>query len=618
MTYAPNEIAGFKALPGRRTGFSARLFSRALPAVLLFTAISAYPQAQAATAVRFSGAVSGLVTDAAGKPQSGAAVALFNQQEILLGRVYTDLSGGFSFGDLLPDTYSLKVSLASFVPASRDRVQVQSGMRSLLQVSLSKMFSTIQVVSVVPAPGGLMSDDWKWTLRSDPSVRPVLRYLPGEMARLPRIENGTGVFHDSTGMVRISASQGLQADAASEEADLGTQFAFATSFYEGNRVRVSGDVGFAPATGIPGAAIRTTYTRNIAGDSPTVSLMVRQMNLPSRVGQSLFGAGDGSVPALRSVTVSANDQAKISDSLTLRYGSEMDNISFIERLQYFSPWAMLTWAAPRGHLDLVFTSGNARPGLQSQTEGLQGELDALSTAPRLSEKDGHIKVQRGDDYEVAYSVDAGSMEYRVSGHRQYVSNATLMVANPGENLLNGDLLPSLFTSTASFNAGNLSSYGYEISATRRLGSQYHVTASYGTLGVVAPGRGLTGGPAVTDADSLRRSISVENRRAVTLLASGAIRHTGTRFVASYQYSDLAGAAPLVSFSTQPDRAEPGLNFAIHQPIPVGLGMPWRMEATADIRNLLAQGYLPLTVADGQSMLIVSNPRVFRGGLAFVF
>ena len=44
----------------------------------------------------------------------------------------------------------------------------------------------------------------------------------------------------------------------------------------------------------------------------------------------------------------------------------------------------------------------------------------------------------------------------------------------------------------------------------------------------------------------------------------------------------------------------------------------RIEATADIRNILAQGYLPLTTADGQRILLVQNPRSVRGGLSFTF
>jgi hypothetical protein len=46
-------------------------------------------------------------------------------------------------------------------------------------------------------------------------------------------------------------------------------------------------------------------------------------------------------------------------------------------------------------------------------------------------------------------------------------------------------------------------------------------------------------------------------------------------------------------------------------------MPWRMEATADLRNLLAQGYLPLGGPLSRSVL-TNSPRSLRGGLNFIF
>ena len=47
-------------------------------------------------------------------------------------------------------------------------------------------------------------------------------------------------------------------------------------------------------------------------------------------------------------------------------------------------------------------------------------------------------------------------------------------------------------------------------------------------------------------------------------------------------------------------------------------LPWRMEATADLRNMLAQGYASLNTATGQKILLVETPRSFRGGLSFIF
>jgi hypothetical protein len=610
--------------PARRNRIGSVVFGFAVVSVALAASVPAL----AATQVRFSGAVSGLVTDSAGMPQPGASVSLFNQQSHLLQRAYTDLTGNFSFGDLLPDLYAVQVSLASFIPATRDRVQVKPGMRSLLEVSLSRMFSSIQIVSIIPAPGGLMSDDWKWTLRADSSLRPVLRILPADPAK-PASNSGGGnaagtrvaVFHNSSALVRISASDGAQAQASTGEADLGTQFAFATSVYAGNLVQVSGNLGYVAASGTPAAAIRTTFSRQIAGDTPTVSVTMREMNMPMRVGQAFIGSpADSSQPALRSLSISLSDRARLSDALTVEYGSELDSISFIDKLQYFSPWARLNYSLPRGRLDLVFTSGNARPGLASGVpfssdtkDSLQNELAAVALLPRLSQRDGHVRVQRGDDYEVGYSDSIGATEIRVSGYHQYVANATLTIANPEGDLFNGDLLPSMFTSSALFNVGTVSTTGYTVSATRNLGQNYKVTAAYGLLGVMTPPADAD----VKDADSLRRMIRTDQRRAFTLRASGTIRRTGTSFVGSYQFADLNATVPIPSYSTQPDRSDPGLNFAFRQPVPFIPGMG-RMEATAEIRNLLAQGYLPLSMSNGRQMLIVNTPRVLRGGLAFVF
>ena len=608
------------------------VLGRMAPVTALLTlAIVPFGCLQAATPVRFAGAVSGLVLNSTGTPQPGASVSLFNQQDRLLQKAYTDLTGNFSFGDLLPDLYSVRVSLASFVPASRDHVQVRPGMRSLLEVSLSKMFSSIQVVSTVPAPGGLMSEDWKWTLRTDSSQRPILRLLPASATAIPAVSvSGSGAnqtavgarnaaFHDSSALVRISASDSALADASGGETDLGTQFAFATSLYSNNRVRVSGDLGYVPLTGQPAAAIRTTYSRDIAGGAPSISITMRQMNMPTRVGQGLMGGpgGDSPLPTLRALSISLRDKARLTDSLTLEYGSELDTITFLDRLQYFSPWAKLSYSLPRGRLDMVFTSGNARPGLDSRdpNDALQNELAALTLLPRLSEMNGHVKVQRGDDYEIGYSDVLAGIEYRVSGYHQYVANTTLTIANPDSSLFSGDLLPSMFASSALFDAGNISSTGYSVSATRSLTQNYKVTVAYGTIGVMTPG---TGAAIFPDAESLRQAITTANRRALTFRSTGTVKHIGTRYVVSYQQADLKSAVPMASFSTQPDRTDPGLNFAIRQPIPflpAGLG---HVEATAEVRNILAQGYLPLSLSDGRQLLVVNAPRVFRGGLAFGF
>ena len=70
--------------------------------------------------------------------------------------------------------------------------------------------------------------------------------------------------------------------------------------------------------------------------------------------------------------------------------------------------------------------------------------------------------------------------------------------------------------------------------------------------------------------------------------------------------------------TQTTYISPGLNVYLKQPLPSFLGLPGHFELTADLRNLLAQGYLPMNAGSGQKMLIVQSPRALRGGINFIF
>src|SRR3954468_16480325 len=70
----------------------------------------------ASSPLRLVGELSGLVTDVAGRPQPGAMVILLNKQEQALQRITTDSGGSFSFDELIPDLYSIRVTMGAFLP----------------------------------------------------------------------------------------------------------------------------------------------------------------------------------------------------------------------------------------------------------------------------------------------------------------------------------------------------------------------------------------------------------------------------------------------------------------------------------------------------------------------
>ena len=109
------------------------------------------------------------------------------------------------------------------------------------------------------------------------------------------------------------------------------------------------------------------------------------------------------------------------------------------------------------------------------------------------------------------------------------------------------------------------------------------------------------------------------QQAATMRIAATVPVSGTELIGSYQWTDDRRAVmPGWLYSTQSMRPLPGLNLYVRQPLPGLSALPWRVEATADLRNLLAQGYLPLTSASGQPIVLVQMPRSFRGGLSFIF
>lgn len=575
----------------------------------------------AASPVKLAGAITGIVSNSTGIPQMGATVVLFNRQDRPVQKLQTDDHGQFHFAGLFPDFYSVRVSLATFFPAFKRDILVQPGMRSVLNVSLNTLFSTIQLsYPVTIDSGSLMSDEWKWVLRGASSTRPVLR-LVGEprLANVPDQNEHNSIFSETRGLLRVSAGDGSLVSNVNSQADMGTAFALATSLYGNNLLQVSGNLGYGSQTGVPAAAFRTSYSRSFAGGNPEVSVTMRQLFLPARLGAAMTG-NDAALPMLRTMSAGLDDRKQVADNVTVQYGFTMDSVSFLDHLNYFSPYSRLTWSMPDGgSIEVAYSSGNARPDLSAMNADgadLQHDLNTLGAFPRISLRDAKPQIQRGEEYEAAYSRKAGSRTYRVSAYYEMVRNATLSMVAPDGTFTGGDVLPDLFTGNSIFNLGDLHNSGYGASVTQNLGEHVSATLTYGSEGALTVQNHelVSNNP-----DELRAMIRAGRKRAATAQLMATVPHSGTHLIASYQWAnDQRWVMSGNLYSTQSNRPLPGLNVYVRQPLPHFAGMPWRMEATADLRNMLAQGYIPLGMTAGQRILLVDTPRSFRGGLSFIF
>jgi hypothetical protein len=250
----------------------------------------------------------------------------------------------------------------------------------------------------------------------------------------------------------------------------------------------------------------------------------------------------------------------------------------------------------------------------STGEQLLSTVNTLARLPQLSERNGRLELQRSQNYELGYARTSASRTFAVSAFHEDVSNGRVNVAGAISALDSGDLLSDGTSMTSSYNVGHYNRNGYLASVDQRVTESLDLAVAYGRIGgFTADANGFAESGAIQES-----FLNLKNHNFATANLQIRAPVSGTRISANYGWFDSGAVIPRHVFTTQNVYAEPGLNMMIRQPLPSLLGMPGRLEITADVHNLLAQGYLPVYAGDGRKLLIVQSPRAIRGGLNFIF
>ncbi len=609
------------------SGFARTRFASVLIAGLL--AASAGSSA-ADLSLPVTGNLLGSVQDRSGTPQMGATVLLFNKYERLIAKTLTTADGRFAFAELPADLYSVRVSLASFLPASRDRIAVKAGLDSLLQIHLATLFSSVELTYALPS--GAMSDDWRWVLRSSPATRPITRLL-GDDSKSASAVLHSRVFSGTHAMLSVSGGDGGLIDSDSAQASLGTGFALATNIMGKNQLQLAGDFGQNAGFGPAAMGLCAIYSRNQDGgfgEPPEVTFTLSQIGL---AGGQLPGQNPapgsgiaGSLPPVRTMSLSIYEVADVSDNLHVEYGMTGESVDYLQHTTRVSPFARATVdLGALGDLIAAYSDGGrpdelaAHQRLQSAVDGgtpddLIGTVNTLARLPQLSERNGRLELQRTQNLELGYAKTASSRTYAFSAFHEDVSNGRINVAGSMSLLDSGDLLSDGTSMTSTYNVGHYNRDGYLASINQRVTPSLDMAIAYGRMGgFTADGNGFA-----TAAVGAQKFLDLKNHNLATANLRFRAPVAGTQITTNYGWFDSSSVIPRHVFTTQNLYTQPGLNIMVRQPLPSLFGMPGRLELTADLRNLLAQGYLPLYAQDGRRLLIVQSPRAIRGGLNFIF
>jgi hypothetical protein len=592
-------------------------------ALALLSGLVVAPVGRGGSVATLSGQLLGEVQNNSGVAQMGANVFLYNRYDQLIRQGLTDGTGKFIFDGLVPDVYSIRVVLASFLPAVRRNIAVAPGSESLLKINLANVLSTVELVPASASQGTLMTDDWKWVLRSSHATRPVLRLMPAPSSSKP--QSTLASFTETTGVVRVSGGDGGSVSRSTAQ-DLGTAFAVATVVNGSAHVHLSGNLGYMANSGMPAAGFRATYSHERNGIStPQIGLTAQQVYFPG-----LGPAGDNSPtsaqtgPVMRTATLSFVDkiESPVVEGLSLEYGGHLQSVSFEQRVNYLSPFARATYdLGANGLVRVAFSSGTEptelmvqglqQPGVQaseaSDVSALNQDLAALAMLPRVSHRNGQMRLQRNETWEAGYQLVRGSRKYSVSAYVEDVADAAYLVSGPIDMLPSGNLLPDYGSNNYVLNVGGFWRSGYTAAITQSFGDRLDFTAAAGR-----------GGALVAVTPDASHPVHQAQRMWLSARAAGTIPITGTRIAVGYGWTDFRALFPVHVSLTDTINQEEGVNVSIRQPLPRLPGLRGRLEATVEIQNALAQGYLPICNSEAGKTVLTNAPRALRGGLSFLF
>jgi Carboxypeptidase regulatory-like domain len=540
-----------------------------------------------------SGSISGYVRSAAGVPQMGAMVEVLGSAAHNL-KVFTDENGFYSAAGLLPGVYSIKAYSPSFLPALRERVGLRPGTSVIVNLKLSGLFEAIQMP---PLRGPADDDDWKWVLRSA-SNRPILRMLEdGSLAPAPSVEEG-GEKHDVKGTLSFVA--GSPSGGFGSSSDMNTGFSVERSVFSSGTIGLQGNVGY--NGGSPNTVLRATYSHALAnGSKPQMAFTMRRLAAPGI---------NGNGTALQAMALAVSDGFTMGDILELRFGSELQTIQFLGRVTAFRPF---------GSADLHLSPNTVVEYRYATSQSDHRTEMGFDTAPAdLSESGPHVSmagfapaVERSYHHEVSLSHRMGNTNLQIAMYSDRVSDPALTGVGDvsGEG---GEVLPDFYSGTFTYQGKDLDAKGMRIVLQRKLASDLTATLDYGYGGVLDLSKSDV---ALQDA---RRDSFVRNRHTASAKLSGTLPGLKTQWITSYRWISGQALTPVDMFNESAGQSDPYLNIILRQPIPGTGFLPGHMDAVVDVRNLLAQGYVPVMGQDGRTVYLVQSDRTVRGGVAFTF
>jgi hypothetical protein len=396
----------------------------------------------------------------------------------------------------------------------------------------------------------------------------------------------------------LSFLAGSPSEGFGGDSDMSTGFSMEKSIFSSSTIGLRGNVGYGTST--PSSVLRASFRHKMDnGSEPLFAVTMR--NLP---------APDITLHSFQALALTTADTFNLGDVVEVKFGSELQTIQFMGRVTTFRPFGTIDLhLSPNTVLEYGYATTEPDSRMDKGFDSAAEEVN--ESGPRVSMTGYSATVEHAHHHELSLSHRAGRTNLQVAAYSDRVSDPAL--TGVGEFTTdNGNALPDLYSGTFTYQGNDFHTQGLRFVVQRKLTSDITGTLDFdygGVLDLASPNATL---------ESVSESSLVRNRHSMAGKMTGVVPKSRTHWMASYRWVNGQALTPVDLFTASAGQADPYLNLFFRQPIPGNRFFPGHLEAIVDLRNLLAQGYVPVLGHDGHTVYLVQSARAVRGGVAFTF
>ena len=568
--------------------------------MLTLTCCSIGANTSVAQAKAAAGKLSGIVRDTTGTPQMGATVEIVPEAAIKAASLglLTNMQGIFQGERIAPGLYTVRVTLAGFLPTIQQHVRISAHVTTVVRVELESMFASLDQLRRQPSTASVESDDWKWVLRSASITRPVLQWADGGSAIATNASSDANTVGPRA---RLDFTDGARrpGSASNLPSAPGTAFGYDLDLGGVSRLLLAGQVNY--QNEIAGGGIATVWLpTGSLGAGPHSALVLRESKL----------GPDG--PTFRGVRMEQGGALPLGDRALLRYGAEYVLVGMVKSATSLRPHLELDTRvtdAWQGALIFAEEPGAANP-LDSDEREIGSELAAalneFDSFPTLLWRGGRPVLEGGWHEEIAAERKLGS-----HGNLQVAAfhddNRHVAVFGRGSDLPAADYFQDYFSNGFAYDGGSSGNWGMRLAVREKISDNLEVTAIYAYAGALSPTDILNASTRDMLRDTMHNSVGGS--------VSTKLPRLHTKLNAGYKWVGGEAVSRLDAYGESLYQIDPFLHVGVRQPLPKFA--PGRWEAIANCDNLFAQGYVSVNTQDGRAVLVPAF-RTFRGGLSVQF